>query len=179
RSGVLVYKKDPFALATLAFGYGLSVTPIQLAQAYAILANGGVKIPLTLLRLNKLPVGKRVMDEKVAKEMLSLLETVVLAKEGTGRPARVPGYHVAGKTGTAKMVKDGVYEKHRYVASFVGIAPLNNPRLVVAVIIRDPRGKEYYGGLVSGPVFEKIMEGSLRTLNIPPDDLHSLNETSG
>lgn len=170
QSGLLAKREkwSEFTLATLAFGYGMSVTPLQLARAYAVLANEGVKIPISLLRLEESPPGERVMEAHIAKEMLVLLESVV-TKVGTGRHARVPGYRIAGKTGTVKMVGEGGYEKHHYESSFVGIAPASHPRLVVAVVIHDPQGKLYYGGDVSGPVFEKIMEGALRTLDIPPD----------
>lgn len=164
----------PFALATLSFGYGISVTPLQLAQAYDIIANGGVKVPMTLLRLDKPPVGQRVMDAKLANELLHVLQAV-LEKGGTGVPARVPGYQVAGKTGTARMIGADGYEKHHHMSSFVGIAPVSQPRLVVVVVIQDPQGKKYFGGDVSGPVFEKIMEDSLRILNIPPDSISSKN----
>lgn len=158
----------PQALATLSFGYGISITPLQLAHAYATLANDGIKVPLSLIRVNKPPLGERVVDEKIAHNMLDMLRSV-LEKGGTGTPAQVPGYTVAGKTGTAWISANKRYEKHRYTSSFVGIAPASHPRLVVAVIIHDPQGKQYYGGYVSGPVFEKIMEGSLRILNVPPD----------
>lgn len=172
RSGILKKQNHwkPFALATLAFGYGLSVTPLQLAHAYSIFANNGIKVPLSLIKVDSPPEGARVMNAKVSKEMLRLLESVV-AKGGTGEMASIPGFRVAGKTGTAVMVGENGYQKHHYTSSFVGIAPASNPRLVVAVVIHDPKGKEYYGGLVSGPVFKKIMEESLRTLNIPPDNL--------
>lgn len=175
RSGSLVNRTNwpPFALATLSFGYGISVTTLQLAHAYATLANDGVKIPLSLMKLDKAPEGKRVVDSRIAKQMLVLLESVV-AKGGTAEAANIPGYHVAGKTGTAIMVGDHGYEKHHYTSSFVGIAPVSNPRIVVAVVIQDPRGKVYYGGFVSGPVFKNIMEGALRMLNIPPDDAAAL-----
>jgi len=171
RSGQLVLrdKWDPFALATLSFGYGLSVTTLQLAHAYSVLANDGIKIPLTLLRINNPPTGERVISSKVAKDMLSLLETVLTEKDGTGHQACVPGYRVAGKTGTARIASEGGYLEHHHIASFVGIAPVSQPRLVVAVVIRNPEGKKYYGGDVSAPVFEKIMEDALRTLNIPAD----------
>lgn len=159
-----------FNIATLGFGYHLSVTALQLARAYAVIANDGVKLPVSLLRLNEAPTGKRVMESKVAKEMLVLLETVV-KKGASGERASVPGYRVAGKTGTSKVAGIGGYQ-HRYTASFVGIAPLDNPRLVVAVVLHDPQGKNYYGGIVSGPIFSKVMEGALRILNIPPDDNH-------
>ncbi|HVE43669.1 MAG TPA: penicillin-binding transpeptidase domain-containing protein [Gammaproteobacteria bacterium] len=171
QNGVLV-RHSPwgaFTLATLAFGYGVSVTPLQLASAYAVFANGGEKIPVSLLKLDTPPTRERVMDPRIAQQMLLLLESVV-TKGGTGELASVPGYRVAGKTGTAVIASDhGGYEKHRYISSFVGIAPLSNPRIVVAVVIRDPRGKNYYGGQVSGPVFEKIMESTLRLLDVSPD----------
>ncbi len=172
QSGALAQRThwSPFTLATLSFGYGISVTPIQLAQAYSIFANDGVKIPLTLLKVDKEPVGTRVMDPKIAKEMLSLLETVTTAKKATGELARVPGYRVAGKTGTAIMAGPGGYQKHHYTSSFVGIAPVSDPKVIVAVVVHDPQGKHYYASFVSAPIFEKIMEGTLRILNIPPDD---------
>lgn len=173
QSGSLVKRSKwaPFTLATLSFGYGMSVTPIQLAQAYSIFANGGIKIPISLVKIDKAPVGERVIDATLAKQMMALLETVTTAKGATGELARVPGYLVAGKTGTAKIVGLHGYEKHRYTSTFVGIAPASNPRLVVAVVIHDPQGKQYYGGFVAAPVFEKIMEGALRILNVPPDDM--------
>ncbi len=163
----------PQALATLSFGYGISVTPLQLAHAYATIANDGIKIPLSLTRVEKPPVGEPVIDKKIAGQMMEMLQTV-LTKGGTGEPARVPGYSVAGKTGTAWIAENKSYQKHHYTSSFVGIAPASHPRLVVAVVIHDPQGKQYYGGYVSGPVFEKIMEGALRILNIPPDLPESL-----
>jgi cell division protein FtsI (penicillin-binding protein 3) len=170
QSGSLV-KHHPwgaFTLATLSFGYGMSVNALQLTRAYAVIANEGIKLPVSLLRLDKLPVGEQVIDKKSAGYMLGLLESVV-TKGGTGELAQVPGYRVAGKTGTAKMAKAHGYEEHRYISSFVGMAPLNDPRFVVTVVMYDPQGKQYLGGSVSGPVFEKIMEGTLRIAAIPPD----------
>lgn len=170
QSGALI-KHDPWgslALATLSFGYGLSTTALQLTRAYSVFANDGMKMPISLLRLDKPPAGERVMDAVISKQMITLLETV-LSKGGTALQARVPGYRVAGKTGTAKKVGAGGYEKHRYTSSFIGIAPASQPRLVVAVVIHDPQGKKYYGGDVSGPVFQKIMAGTLRILNVKPD----------
>ncbi len=158
---------SPFTLATLAFGYGISVTALQLTSAYSVLANNGIKLPISLLRVDQPPVGERVMDSSVAKQVLALLEAVT--QGGTGKLASVTGYRVAGKTGTSRMVGENGYEKHRHHALYVGIAPLNQPRLVVAVIIHDPQGKAYHGGEVSAPIFQKIMEGSLRILNVPPD----------
>lgn len=177
RSGELLHRDhwDPFALATLSFGYGMSATTLQLAQAYMIFANHGIKIPLSLLRITKPPVGEQVIKPKVAKQMLQVLEAVVAKESGkeeqsTGKAARISGYRVAGKTGTAKIVGVNGYEKHRYVSSFFGIAPVSNPRLLVAVVIRDPRGKNYYAAQVTAPVFKKIMEATLHALNVPPDD---------
>lgn len=170
QSGMLIQQNmhGPFMLATISWGYGLSVTAMQLASAYAVLANAGVKIPVTLLRINQVPEGRRILDAKIASDILVMLESVV-SKGGTGQLAFVPGYRIAGKTGTAKISSNGGYEQHRYKSSFVGIAPVSHPRLVVMVVIHDPQGKEYGGGAVAGPVFERIMEGTLRLLDIPPD----------
>ncbi|MBV9576090.1 MAG: penicillin-binding protein 2 [Gammaproteobacteria bacterium] len=170
QSGLLV-KQDPwgsFTLATMAFGYGVSVTALQLTRAYAVIANDGIKLPVSLLRQDNPPTGERVMDAEVAKQMRTLLAAVV-TKGGTGELAHVPGYRVAGKTGTSILAGHGGYQKHHYTSSFVGMAPLAQPRLVVAVVIHEPQGKHYYGGTVSAPVFEKIMEETLRMLNVPPD----------
>lgn len=176
QSGRYVHRKtwSPSAIAHLSFGYGISVTALQLAHAYATIANDGVKMPLSLLRLETPPKGEQVMDPKVAHQMITMLQTV-LDKGGTGQPARVPGYHVAGKTGTAWMVGAHGYEKRRYTSSFIGMAPATQPRVLVAVVIHDPHGKQYLGGYVSGPVFASIMGGALRILNIPPDDPDSLS----
>lgn len=181
QSGSLVKRPKwaPFTLATLSFGYGISVTPVQLAEAYSIFANEGMKIPLSLLKLDKPPVGERVMNPKIAKQMLELLEGVTTAKRGTGEFARVPGYRVAGKTGTAVMAGLHGYQKHHYTTTFIGIAPVSKPRLLVAVIIHDPKGKQYYATFVAAPVFEKIMEGALRILNVAPDDVGSLEKKIG
>jgi cell division protein FtsI (penicillin-binding protein 3) len=175
RSGELLHRDhwDPFALATLSFGYGMSVTPLQLAQAYMIFANHGIKIPLSLLRVDKSPVGVRVISDKVATQMLQVLEAVVSKQSGkeeqsTGSKAQISGYRVAGKTGTSKIVGAHGYE-NRYVSSFVGIAPVSHPRFVVAVVIRDPQGKSYFAATVAAPIFKKIMEATLHALNVSPD----------
>ncbi len=166
----------PFTVATLSFGYGVSVTPLQLAQAYSVFANNGMKLPVSLLKVDKEPMGERVIEPRIAKQMLALLETVTTGKGATGELARVPGYRIAGKTGTALMAGVHGYQKHRYTSTFVGIAPVTNPRLIVAVVIHDPRGKHYYASFVSAPIFEKIMEGTLRILNVPPDDMEALEK---
>jgi len=172
--GALAYHDtwQPFVLATLAFGYGISVTPLQLAQAYGIIANDGLQCPITFLKRDTPPQCVRCMDTKVANSMLKMLELVVQTG-GTGFRAKINGYHVAGKTGTANIAGLHGYNKHRHTASFVGIAPASNPQLVVAVVIRDPRNTQdkYYGGTVATPAFAKIMGGSLRILNIAPDDI--------
>ena len=152
--------------ATLSFGYGMAVTPLQLAQAYQVLANGGVKQPLTLIR--KAPeVGKRVMSEKVAKQVTQMLETVVGPK-GTARRAKVEGYTVAGKTGTVHKVGRKGYEDESYLALFAGMAPSNDPKIVTVVVVDDPSGREYYGGEVAAPIFSRVTQASLRLMNIPP-----------
>lgn len=169
QSGVLT-KHHPwgaFTLATLSFGYGLSVNALQLTRAYAVIANDGIKLPVSLLKIDKAVTGESVISSALAKQMLVLLGGVV--SEGTGKLASVPGYQVAGKTGTTKIASVHGYEKHRYIASFVGVAPLTDPKFIVTVVIHDPQGGQYHGGSVSGPVFEKIMEGVLRIAAIPPD----------
>lgn len=160
----------PFVLATLAFGYGISVTPLQLAHAYEVIADNGMKVPVTFLKREAPPVGIQVIAPKVAHEMIDMLETVV-ERGGTGTRARVRGYHVAGKTGTARIAGVNGYEKNHHIASFVGIAPATHPTLVVAVMIRDPQHGQYYGGLVAAPVFSKVMAGALRILDVPPDNI--------
>jgi len=177
RSGTLVKRDNwpPFTLATLAFGYGISVTPLQLAEAYSVIANDGVKIPVSLEKIDAPPKGKQVIKSKLCKEILTLLETVTTGKDGTARSARIPGYHVAGKTGTARLVGPHGYELHHHMSSFVGIAPATHPQIVVAVVLHDPSGKLYYGGDVSAPIFKNIMQGTLRILNIPPDDVEAKN----
>lgn len=161
----------PFIVATLGFGYGLSVTPLQLAQAFSIFANDGQLRPVSLLRRDTPEQGTQVISSVVAQQMLTMLEAVVEQTGGTGSKARVPGYRVAGKTGTARMVGANGYEKDHHVASFAGIAPVSKPRLVVLVVFKDPDLADHYGGQVAAPVFSKIMAGALQILQIPPDKL--------
>ncbi len=134
-----------------------------------MIANGGLQCPVTFLMTDQAPVCERVMDQKVSHEMLHMLEAV-LETGGTGTEARVDGYHIAGKTGTARIASAHGYYQYRHMASFVGIAPVSNPQLVVAVVIRNPI-EGYYGGLISAPAFSKIMKGALAALNVPPDNL--------
>lgn len=164
----------PSIFATLAYGYGLSVTALQLAQGYAILATGGIRKPVTLIKLDQLPQGVRVFPEDIAKTVIKMLQTVI-KKGGTGIHAKVYGYRVAGKTGTAYIAAGpNGYFKHHYAASFVGIAPANNPRLVVATVIRDPKN-QHFGGIVAAPLFSKVMSSALRVLSISPDIFIDLN----
>ncbi len=161
--------------AILSYGYGISVTALQLAQAYAVLANDGVRLPVTLLRRDEVPEGVRVFSADTARAVRKMMETVV-QKGGTATRASVPGYHVAGKTGTARIAGKGGYKKKRYVSLFAGMAPAAHPRLVAVVIINNPKGKKYYGGLVAAPVFSAVMDDALRLLNVVPDAV-SLGKT--
>lgn len=172
--GSIVHVKDanPFVLATLGFGYGVSVTGLQLAKAYGVFANQGRLLPLSFLHdkaAENVPVqGQAVIDEKTAKQVLIMMESV-LGNEGTGKLARVPGYRVAGKTGTARIASKNGYEVNRHIASFVGIAPVSQPRLVVAAVIFEPTMTSYYGAAVAAPLFSEVMKGALRILDIAPD----------
>ena len=158
----------PIEQATMSFGHGISVTLLQLARAYTVFANDGELRPISLLKLSESPIGHQVYSAQVANEMKDMLETVV-QPGGTALKAQVPGYRVAGKTGTAHKVGAHGYEEDKYVASFVGMAPASNPRLIMAVMIDEPSNGEYYGGSVAAPVFSKVMADALRMLAIPQD----------
>ena len=160
--------------ATLSYGYGLSVTAIQLAHAYAALANNGQTVPLTMVRADRLPTATQVIPEPVAKTMQGMLQQVVEAPNGVYR-AQAPGYHVAGKSGTARKTQTGAkgYAENSYRSLFAGFGPMSNPRFVVVVVIDEPSKAGYFGGLVSAPVFSKVMSGTLRLMNIPPDNLQT------
>jgi len=154
--------------ATLSYGYGLSVTTLQLAQAYAVLANDGKRVPLSLQRVDTVPAGEQVISAHTANTLVAMLENVV-SVEGTARAAAVSGYDVAGKTGTVHKVAAGGYADDRYFGLFAGVAPVRDPRIVTIVVIDDPQGGAYYGGQVAAPVFSRIMSGVLRTLQVAPD----------
>lgn len=156
--------------ATLSFGYGLSVTGLQLAQAYAVLANGGEKRPLSLVRVRQPAKGEKVMSKETAHAVVEMMETVV-SREGTAQQASVAGYRIAGKTGTVKKSISGGYADDHYLSVFAGMAPASDPRLVMVVLIDDPQGEKYYGGEVAAPVFTKVMSGALRLFNIAPDNM--------
>jgi cell division protein FtsI (penicillin-binding protein 3) len=161
-------KLDKLGLATLSYGYGLSVTPLQLAQAYTAFANHGCVQEARLIITNAQTPCEQIMPVSVAKNMTKMLETVT-QKGGTGTRAKVAGYRVGGKTGTSHKVGKEGYQDSEYTSIFAGIAPISNPRFVLVVVIDQPQGQEYYGGEVAAPVFGRIMEEALRTLQIAPD----------
>jgi cell division protein FtsI (penicillin-binding protein 3) len=167
------YKKwSDIDVATMAHGYGISVTPIQLAQAYTTLAAGGVRRPLTFRRIEgDAPVGVQVLDKQVASDLIGLMQSVVTS--GTATRAAVRGFHVSGKTGTAWKNSKGGYAK-KYYALFAGMVPATNPRLMGLVIVDEPSRGKFMGGDVSAPVFSAIMTGALRLLSVQPDDLLSV-----
>jgi cell division protein FtsI (penicillin-binding protein 3) len=160
-------------VATLAYGYGLSVTPLQLAQGYAALGAGGIRHPLTFRPVSGAAPGERVLDTQVCRDVVHMLESVVTA-DGTAIQAKIRGYRVAGKTGTAWKSTAGGYSTDKYMAVFAGLVPASNPRLAAVVVIDEPSGKHYYGGEVSAPTFSAIVAGALRLLAVPPDDLHDV-----
>ncbi len=168
--GGIVKAKDasPFVLATLGFGYGMSATTLQLAKASLIFANKGKLIPVTLIHNDTPSPGVQVIQSKTAEQVLAMMEAVLGG--GTGKSARVPGYRVAGKTGTARIAGKNGYKDRKYTASFLGIAPVSKPKFIVVVVIHEPTRKGYYAAAVAAPLFSKVMAGALRLFNIPADD---------
>ena len=162
---------------TLSYGYGLAVTPLQLARAYAAFGNDGALPDINFLKIDSAPQGTPAMPVAIAAQMRRMLEQVV-EPGGTGRRAGVDGYRVGGKTGTSRKSEAGGYSEDRYHAVFAGLAPMSDPRLSVVVVIDEPGGDEYYGGVVAAPVFSDIVEGSLRVLGIAPDDPGKLPRTT-
>lgn len=163
-----------FEIATLAFGYGLSITPLQLAHAYATLGNYGLYQPVHIIENNQLDLSQQVMDPNHAKNVLTMLETVT-QPGGTATRAAVPGYRVAAKTGTSRKASAGGYTDE-YFAYTAGVAPASDPRLALVVVVNEPQGDNYYGGSVAGPVFADIMKGALQILNVTPDENRFKNE---
>jgi len=165
--------------ATLSYGYGLSVTALQLAQAYSVVAGGGILKPVSFVALDDVTskVGKQVISKRTAKQIMSMLEGVI-ADGGTGTLARVPGFRIAGKTGTVQKYGAAGYSDERYVSLFAGAAPASRPRLVMVVMIDEPHGEEYYGGRVAAPVFSRVMAGALRILGVAPDDVEDASMRS-
>lgn len=170
--GMLKKRTHKIEHAALAYGYGFSVTPIQLARAYSVFATDGVLLPVTLERKpdGYRAKGVRVFNEDTVYTMRAMLEQAV-SPRGTAAKARISRYRVGGKTGTSHKLLDGSYENERYLSAFAGIGPLTDPKFVIAVTVDDPRGKYYFGGDVAAPVFSKLMNDLMRLYNIEPDDL--------
>ena len=158
----------PIEQATMAFGHGISVSLMQLAHAYTMFARDGELIPLTLLKSPAPAVGTRVISAQTAREIRAMLELAV-QPGGTAPRARIMGWRVAGKTGTAHKQENGSYAPDKYIASFVGMAPASAPRVVIAVMIDEPDDGQYYGGVVAAPVFAQVARGALRALGVPYD----------
>lgn len=158
---------QPIVQANYAFGYGLTVTALQLAQAYTTIATGGVKKPVSVLRLDALQAGERVVEPRYTGQLVDMLKTVV-QPGGTAIRANLETYPVAGKTGTAHKVGPNGYEASRYRSLFAGMAPADDPRLVVVVVIDEPGAGKYFGGDVAAPVFARVADSALRTLQVPP-----------
>jgi len=163
---------NEFEQATLSFGYGISVTPLQLARAYATLASDGISRPVTLERSYGKTEGFRVFKASTAIAVRSMLESVV-SSEGTAPAAGIKGYRVAGKTGTVRKSIAGGYSEDKFFSVFAGMAPASDPRLVAVVVVDEPSAGKYYGGQVAAPLFSKVMGGALRLMNISPDKLPS------
>ncbi|OQQ12539.1 peptidoglycan glycosyltransferase FtsI [Vibrio anguillarum] len=159
---------SPFEIATLAFGYGLSITPIQLAHAYATLGNLGQYQPIHIIDSNQQDLSRQVVDKTNAKKVLEMLETVT-QPGGTATQAAVPGYRIAAKSGTSRKAIAGGYGDE-YFAYTAGVAPVSDPRVSLVVMVNEPQGDLYYGGSVAGPVFAEIMKGALQILNVAPDE---------
>lgn len=176
-SGMMPYKKKWWLTekVNFAFGYGLAATPLQLAQAYNVFANDGVFKPVSLLRRNVPAETKQIVKADIIRDVRHMLELV--AEEGTGKKAQIPGFHVAGKTGTAHKVKPtGGYEEKKYTAWFAGYAPASNPQVVAVIIVDDPSAGLYKGGAVAGPIFSRVMSGVMRVLGAQPDNLQPVTK---
>jgi len=155
---------------TMSYGYGLSVTPLQIAQAYSALGNGGKLIQPTFVKGQR-SESRQVVSAQVAHTVIGMMETVVTL--GGAKDAAILGYHVAGKTGTARKTGPGGYVRGHYNALFAGLVPATRPRFATVIVINDPQAGKYYGGLVSAPVYHRVMEGALRLMDVPPDDIQS------
>ena len=158
----------PIEQATMSYGHGISVSLLQLARAYTIFTADGELLPVTMVKRVEPQAGSPVISPETAQRMRKMLEMAV-QPGGTAPRAQIPGYRVAGKTGTAHKLENGRYAATKYVSSFVGFAPVSNPRVVVAVMIDEPSAGQYYGGAVAAPVFREVVAATLRTLSVPPD----------
>jgi cell division protein FtsI (penicillin-binding protein 3) len=163
----------PIEQATMSYGYGLNVSLLQLARAYTLFTNEGQLLPVTFQKREGRPIGRQIISAETAAQMSAMLETV-MQPGGTATKGQVPGYRMAGKTGTARKLVNGRYVDDQHVAFFAGYGPVSDPRFVIAVLVDESAAGKYYGGDVSAPVFANIMAGALRNANIPPDV-----ETSG
>ncbi len=159
----------PIGIATLSHGYGISLTPLQLAHAYATIGAYGIRRPISFEKVTGPVAGERVMDPRVAKSLMQMLEQVVVG--GTGKRAAVVGYRVAGKTGTAWKSFAGGYSTDKYMATFAGLVPASHPKLATVIVIDEPSGNLFMAADVAAPVFSNILTGALRLMDIPPDDL--------
>lgn len=160
--------KNPVVRATLAYGYGLTVTPLQLAQAYLMLANDGIRLPISILRRDGAPKGERTFEHDAVAAIVRMMKGVD-SIHGTAPKARVVGYEIAGKTGTARKVGPNGYDDERHVAFFAGLAPADDPRVVVVVVVDEPQGEKFGGGDIAGPVFARVVTRALRVLNVEPE----------
>ncbi len=158
----------PIEQATMSYGYGISVSALQLARAYTLFTNDGVLLPITFMKREADVIGKQIISPQSARTMAAMLETVTQAG-GTATRGQVPGYRVAGKTGTAKKLVNGQYADSVYLSSFVGYGPASNPRYIISVTIDEPSAGKIYGGDVSAPVFSNVMTQALRMAGVPPD----------
>lgn len=157
--------------ATMSYGHGISVSLIQMARSYMIFARNGDTIPLTFQKTGSQPIGQKVISEKTARAIRKMME-MAAGPDGTAPKAQVPGYRVAGKTGTTHKIVGGKYVK-KYVSSFVGFAPASDPRIIIAVMVDDPSNGKHYGGDVAAPVFSSVAVNALRTMNVAPDTLNT------
>jgi cell division protein FtsI (penicillin-binding protein 3) len=178
RSGVLPSPRrwSRIEIATLSYGYGLTTSALQLAQAWSVLADDGIKKPVSLIKLDQVSIDglprERVLSQAITDQVGEMLETVVdRSRGGSAVEAQVPFYQVAGKTGTAHVVGEFGYEENLHNSLFVGMIPASNPELVVVIIVNEPKGDEHYGGQVAAPVFSRVASGAMRILNIAPDDV--------
>lgn len=174
QSGILAKRKKwrPIEHATLSYGYGLSVNTLQLARSYQALANDGVLLPVSIHPVDEIPEGEQIFSKEVTDQVALMLEAAV-SDDGTAPGARVDQYRVGGKTGTAHKVLNGRYQDDAYMSIFAGFAPISDPEIVLVVSVDDPKGVDYYGGLVAAPVFSEVMAGALRFRNVAPDALQS------
>ena len=165
----------PVNTMTIGFGYGLSISPLQLCNAYSTLVNGGIPLKTTFLRDSEIKYFPRVIDEETSFKIRELLRAVILETKWTGPRAKVPGYEVAGKTGTAELIENSNYHKKANLSSFIGVFPISKPKYVILVMIKDPKGIEetYYnttGAWVAAPIFSKIIKKMVKILSIPPTE---------